>query len=233
MTNALTTTTGTGIAPQTGGRKALRNHNGTGLTYYEWLQAARVSTSPKYYTMWADGTDPLSVKSKTLAAKSKDGASDNPIAGWSPTAKIALGVGIGVVAIGAITGTVYLLKKKAAAKGGGTLVAGWKRVSTGNIPPNATARLAIPGSVMQQFVPVVVDGKTLQTALSTAGNQLAGVSAWGPGDTALPADWPTDDVGVKTEFHAEFTNNTGMTINPANGVLGVIPPLPVMVWVKA
>jgi hypothetical protein len=82
---------------------------------------------------------------------------------------------------------------------------------------------------------------TVATSLGIAGGGIAGwtnmlaqpqvaavlgsgnVCAWAPGD-ALPLDWPDDDTGASTEYHAEFVYAGQVAIASSN------LPLPVSVW---
>lgn len=54
--------------------------------------------------------------------------------------------------------------------------------------------------------------------------------AWGPGGPALPADWPPDDVGAATEYHAQFVYGENGAALPT--ILVTAIPIPGLIaWV--
>jgi hypothetical protein len=187
--------------------------NDEGLTYSEWLRAAAMSSTQKTFAAWKKGEDPTDWRAA-------GGAGENPMSG---TMKMGLIVGGTVLALGAVTGVVYLWKMKSAQAATGS----WKRSLNGLVPKGAPARVAISAAAIQSLLPVVTNAQALATNLTML-RMLTNITAWGPGET--PGWSFSDDPAPQSEFHAQFVNASGMDLNMNQGIPG-FPALPWTVWV--
>ena len=173
--------------------------NKEGLSYHEWLKYAGKSNTKKCYDAWRLGKSPLDFASETSG-----GALDNPT--MSTSAKVAIGVGIGVAAIGATVGLVYLVKK-AQAKANASK--SWKRATV--VQPGMKVRIAVDVATwaMLANAPFGVSDDARGLAGVLAGPDFNGsaVTVFAPG-APLTGDW----VGMPGDpgplvWHAEFVYN--------------------------
>jgi hypothetical protein len=164
--------------------------------------------------------------------------------------KLVLGVLAGLVAGGATVGVLASAKKAAAAAPPPALPpppsvvpalpppAGhvlW--IATSTIAPGARVRLSLAASdfaTIAQSLGLTIDFAGWQNLLASAAVQSAihasSLLAWAPVGGAmlpapLPADWPADDVGAASEYHAELVY--GGTVPLSTATL----PVPVLAWV--